>query len=649
MKKNLLTLGLLLFTFMFKAQTPRMTLYEEFTGETCPPCASTNPALNTLLASPTNTPKIIAIKWQVPIPSAPTKTWSLYQTNKVEIDWRWKSIANGGYGYSPAINSAPSSKIDGQEATVFGATSGHPANLNNNVIATAASYTSAFSISVTRAWDPTCSSVNLTVSIAATANFNAVGALKFRTVMVERLIQFSVQPGTNGETTFEDAAIKSFPTLQAGVSMAGTWVTGQTQTFTMNCTVPSYVRNKNQIAFVCFIQDDGNQRVAQAVRADKVAIPSQALAELDTKVDVTCSNSITPQVTIRNDGISAINSLTINPFTDGIAKNSTSWSGNLAVGASTSIILDPISTPTNVGAHTFSFDVTLSTPYNLTSAINKVSYLVASNYQTAPIVEDFAASNFPPTNWALCNSNSGASWSRAVPIGGYNLSPSSAKYDFFNNNSTGDVDDLFLPPSNLSGSAAPVLSFDLAYAQKNANNNDKLEVMVSDNCGVSWSSVYSQSGLNLSTALPTAISYVPFDISEWRTESVNLVGFNKANVLVKFTTTNDNGNNLYIDNVNLSQSAPLSIETINASFKNLDVFPNPSNGDVFVKINTPLTGKTKLVLMNSLGQVVYEKNTVLNAENYAVLIDTKEFASGIYHVVIYTSAGVLAKKLTLNK
>lgn len=54
------------------AQTPRLVLYEEFTGENCPPCASINPALNALLALPTNTPKVQSIKWQVPIPSAPS-------------------------------------------------------------------------------------------------------------------------------------------------------------------------------------------------------------------------------------------------------------------------------------------------------------------------------------------------------------------------------------------------------------------------------------------------------------------------------------------------------------------------------------------------------------------------------------------------
>lgn len=153
MKKQLLALGLLLGAAGMNAQSTRLSVFEEFTGETCPPCAATNPGLNALLASPTNTPKVIALKWQVPIPSAPTTTWSLYQTNKTEIDWRYRSQSAGGYGYNNpgGITSAPNGKMDGQNPTVFGASSDHPANLNNAVIAAAQAVPTPFSINVLRA------------------------------------------------------------------------------------------------------------------------------------------------------------------------------------------------------------------------------------------------------------------------------------------------------------------------------------------------------------------------------------------------------------------------------------------------------------------------------------------------------------------
>lgn len=283
MKKQLFTLCLLLASVITFAQTPRLSLYEEFTGETCPPCASTNPGLNAKLSSPTNTPLVVAIKWQVPIPSAPSNTWSLYQTNKTEINWRYKSAANSGYGYpsqdSPTgpitqgINYAPQGRLDGQHQWVFlpSAGSDHPTYVSDPMIAAAQSQTAAFSIVLTKQWDQTMTALNVTVNILCTAAFSTTNALVFRTVMVEKLINFTVQPGTNGEKVFENPAVKSFPTLQTGVPLVGTWVPGQSKTFTLNCPIPSYIdpahnRDINQLDFVGFIQDDGNKKVAQAVR-----------------------------------------------------------------------------------------------------------------------------------------------------------------------------------------------------------------------------------------------------------------------------------------------------------------------------------------------------------------------------------------------
>jgi len=430
MKKITLSFSLLITSLTVFSQTPRLSLYEEFTGENCPPCASTNPGLNLILASPTNTPKIVAIKWQVPIPSAPSNTWSLYQTNKVEIDWRWKTLASGGYGYTPAINSAPSSKIDGQEASVFGASSGHPANLNNNVISSAAAIPAAFSINMTRAWNQAYSAVNLTVNIQATQSFSATGNLIFRLVMIERHVHFVTAPGTNGEKDFEDVAVKSFPTLQNGTPMtAGTWSVGQTQTFTINCPLPSYIRDKSEIAFVGFIQDDGNQKVAQAGLANSEGLSNDAKAISAFVPNLSCTNTIAPDVTIKNNGNNGITNFTITPYIDGIIKPIFSWSGNLAVGASTTMAIGSISV--SGGSHTFSYNISAvsGTDNNLVNNSATTKFVTISNYQTNPIVEGFT-STFPPLNWSTFNATSGPSWVKSTSCGGFGLSSESTKMDF---------------------------------------------------------------------------------------------------------------------------------------------------------------------------------------------------------------------------
>jgi len=639
MKKNLLLATLIFAGVTAFGQTTRLSLFEEFTGETCPPCASTNPGLNATLTA--NASKVIAIKWQVPIPSAPTTTWSLYQTNSADINTRTSYYT---------VNSAPQGRMDGQALTVFGASSNHAVNTSPGLINTAQAITSPFSITMARAWDATCSSVNLTITVQASANFTTASALNFRTVMVERLIQFSVQPGTNGEKNFEDAGIKSFPTL-GGYALANAWVVGQSQTFTLNCAIPAYTRKKEEIAFVGFIQNEANKNVLQAARVDKVALPLEALTALDAKVNVTCSSTISPVITIKNNGTTPITSFTVTPYTDGIAGTTTPWLGNLAAGASTTLILNTTSTGTVSGAHTFSYTLVMNSSYNFFNVSNKVNYLVATNYQAAPVFEDFAFATFPPVNWTRVNSNNGPSFSRVVNTGSYGNSADfgAIKFDFFTNSVIGDVDELYLPPMDLSGSGVPTLAFDLAKAQR-LNENDQLDILVSTNCGATWTNVYSKAGSILATSAAATTSFNALQTQDWITENIALTGFASSSVLVKFVATNDYGNNMFIDNVNLSQPNPfVGLAKISRDDANISIFPNPATNETTLKIKSDNSVNSNVKVMNTLGQIVYTKQISLNPGTNNFKIDTKEFANGVYFLVVESEKNSTSKKLVISK
>ena len=642
MKKNLLFVALAFASITAFAQTPRLSLCEEFTGENCGPCASTNPGLNTLLAA--NASKIIAIKWQVAIPSAPTTTWSLYQTNKIEIGTRGSYYGN---------SFAPEARIDGQSLTVFGGASDHAGDVTSGVINTAQAVTSPFSITMARAWDNGCNAVNVTVTVQATANYTAsANSLKFRTVMVERTIVFATAPGTNGEKTFYDAAIKSFPNIQGGYTIPNAWVSGQTFTFTLNCPIPSYTRNKSEIAFVGFVQNDANKNILQAVRADKVPFPATfSLTAVNAKVDVACSTTIAPQITFQNNGPGALSSCTVIPYVDGVAGNTTTWTGNVAVNSSTTITLNSITTPTLTGPHTFSYQIATSSPYFLINLPQtKAQYMVASNYQNTPVFQDFNVSTFPPASWAIVNANNGVTWGWDSNTGSFgNVAEWGAiKFDFFNNSVIGDVDELYLPPVDLSGTGTPVLSFDVSKAQRNAEN-DKLDVLVSSDCGATWTNVYSKGGQNLATTGGSSTAFLPVLAGDWITETIALTGFASPNVLVKFKTTNDNGNNLYIDNVNLSQPSTMGVTKNSKNLASISIFPNPTKGETNLKINALSAGNANLSVVNALGQVVYSRSILLNVGINMVQVDVKEFSSGLYNVILESNNSTTSKKITVIK
>jgi hypothetical protein len=669
MKKTSILLSLVTVSVMSFAQTTRLSLYEEFTGENCAPCAATNPGLKTVLDA--NVSKIIPIKWQVPIPSAPTNTWSIYQTDKPDINWRFGSSGAVGagpnataYGYpaqysstntiSNGINSAPTGLIDGQHAWTFGATSDHPFYLNSTIINTAQSVTSPFSITMSRAWDPTFSSVTVTVSVTAAQNFTVAGPLVFRLVMVEQEIHFAAAPGSNGEKDFYNAARAAFPTLQNGTSLPLAWTTGQNQTFTVNCTLPSYIIDKSMVNFIGFIQNDNattsSRMVYQAAKTNTVGITNDAAAVSIAGNYISCGTSYSPQITVKNNGTNVITSMTINPQLDATPGAPVGWTGSLAPGASTLVSM-PVLSPSG-GTHTYSINISLvngiadANPANNTKSS---SFGFVASYFPAPLSEPFTLTTFPPTNWFMNNPDGGtATWSRIGTVGAYAVAPlGAAKYDFYNNASIGDQDELYLTPSNFTGLTNMKMTFDVAYAQY-TNENDKLEVMVSSNCGATWSTLYSKAGTTLMTAPSYSAGVFAPTATQWRSEIINLGAYdNMPNVLVKMVTTSAYGNDMYIDNVNLVSTTGIN-NMINV-YNTIELYPNPAQNETNIHIVNVKTSDFNISVLNALGQIVTQKTVSLESGNHDINIDTKGLANGIYNVVIANHEGTSVKKLIISK
>ena len=128
---------------------------------------------------------------------------------------------------------------------------------------------------------------------------------------------------------------------------------------------------------------------------------------------------------------------------------------------------------------------------------------------------------------------------------------------------------------------------------------------------------------------------------------MTLSGFNVANLLVKFVATNDNGNNMFLDNINLSQSDPVGIKTYGMVNYLVDVYPNPSNGETNVMINAIYPSKAELKVLNSIGQVVYVSTENLNSGENLIQLDASRFAHGVYSIVVESEHGKVVKKLTV--
>ena len=240
--------------------------------------------------------------------------------------------------------------------------------------------------------------------------------------------------------------------------------------------------------------------------------------------------------------------------------NATSYSWNFGAGAtpSTSTDANPTVTFNTLGTYTAVLTATNSFGNDVETQTNVINVL-DGNGIALPISEGFTAATFPPANWSLNNiNNSPTTWARSATVGN---APTAGNSMFFNNFNYNDSDDdqMKMPGANLIGFSTAQLQFDVAYAPYNANNFDGLEVLVSTNCGATWTSVYMKSNTTLATAAATTASFVP-TATQWRTETVNLTPYvGNSKVIVSFKNLSGYGNNLYVDNINLTgvqQSVP---------------------------------------------------------------------------------------------
>jgi Sortilin, neurotensin receptor 3,/PKD domain len=195
------------------------------------------------------------------------------------------------------------------------------------------------------------------------------------------------------------------------------------------------------------------------------------------------------------------------------------------------------------------YDVTLQVSDGITTnTITKTAY-INLNGTNLPLTESFEGATNPPTGWVnLDNSSPGKAWAKTATAGGFGLTTSSMLYDNYSYNVVGEKDELQVKKLNFSGLSTASLSFDVAYQVYNGYS-DALTVLISTDCGVTFTSIYSKSGATLSTAGSGTNDFVPI-ANQWRKETINLnsyIGY--SNVLIRFQNTNGFGNKLYLDNI----------------------------------------------------------------------------------------------------
>ncbi len=602
-------------------QSQRLCLLEEYTQASCPPCAALNPALNAILAS--NTSKVVSIKYQTNWPGVDPMN-SQTQT--------WVGPRVSYYG----VTGVPNICFDGnvlQKAS--------PATLTQPVIDNRYAVTSPFDLDVVHQFNSTFDSVAITIQI--TASQAASGTLVLHTALVEEEILFCTPPGSNGEKDFYGVMRQMLPSA-SGTTLANSWTTGTSQTVTFNVAVPSYVYDKKQLAVVAFIQNNANKEVLQTGLSSPLALPLDASIKVCGANEITCTAAYTPSVELTNFGTNDVTSV---DFSYTIAGNTSTfnWTGLLTTGASTTVTF-PAVTLTGA-ASTFNASITaVNGTTDLVSGNNTFSKSITYNSSAPvalPATQDFVATAFPPANWFRTNGGGTATWARnAVGASGAN---GSAKMDFYSS-AVGDVDDLLTAKFDLATANAPTLTFKLAKASY-TGYTDQLDVDITTDCGATWTNVWSQSDPQLTTAgafTSGAWTATSGSTTQWRQETISLAAFaGQPEVSARFRAVSGFGNNLYLDDINLSTAVGVGENQLE---EQISLFPTPSAGTVFVNLSAIKDNTVRVSILDVTGKTI---ETYVTEKSNQHEVNMKGLANGTYMLQIDADGQRISKKVILNK
>ena len=399
--------------------------------------------------------------------------------------------------------------------------------------------------------------------------------------------------------------------------------------------------NSVQVAFVSR-NGHGQNLYLDDINVSTIILP-KADASLRTFANVQpkiCANNLTPIVEISNNGTDPLTSARIvyritGPSSFNVT-DSLEWTGNLITGAVASVPLKPIILLAP-GTYRFLAYTKLPNGGIDSQTSNDTIRLTARYFATvpAPVFQGFESGTFPPPNWGLVNQDGQRTWLRTTLASSSGIA--SVLIDNYNYDARGTDDDIESPIVSYNGIDSAKLTFSLAHATYAYPGStgiplDTLQILVTKDCGNTFTMVYNKWGEDLQTVNNPNTPYTDFFIpnqSQWREESVDLTSALGSSGLAQIIirSKGNYGNSLFIDNVNITTKIlPLKLK-----MNGYMISPNPFNSSFSVQHYIKPANLRGIQVMNASGQVVFKQNFNGNAQSY-IDIDLSRYAAGVYFV-----------------
>ena len=254
------------------------------------------------------------------------------------------------------------------------------------------------------------------------------------------------------------------------------------------------------------------------------------------------------------------------------------------------------------------------------------------------------SANENPSDWAF-NSSALSSWEW---FEGNNNTSSCIKMSSKDGSSI-SVDDLISPAYNLSSYTTPAIKFKYTGAAVNTFPTNEVSIYYTTDCGDNWAFLGKLSNLHVARAGLYTTNYAPD--GDWQDTVMTKSALKNDNVQFKFEYSNSGAsNNFYLDDIEIGEEADLLKQNIEP-LSRVNVFPNPSLGDVNILISNIKNKNISVTLLDILGQEVknlYQGEVI--QDNLQIETNLNSLDKGVYFINVSEGNTVLnIDKFILNK
>lgn len=315
----------------------------------------------------------------------------------------------------------------------------------------------------------------------------------------------------------------------------------QVESCLLNTADDHYPSNSNYLGQL----GSGRINAYQAVLCAQSLLNAPPIATINAESSVICPGGIVQYFGSSMGGPGVDYNWT---FPGGIPENSTEQ--------------NPMVTYPTPGNYNVSLNITNDFGSDVVTETNLIE--VSTNGVDVFFTEDFESGSFDQNNWSVINPDNSNTWS-VQSVNGPQNGTKAASANLFGYSATGQRDAMVTAPISFATHSNIELSFQHAHRRRISGASDSLIVYVSTDGGATFPNRVLAAAENGTGSFATGSlsnqNFQPAGADDWCYSgtvgaacfTVDLSDFDgQNNVAIKFESYNDGGNNIYLDNIQLS-------------------------------------------------------------------------------------------------